>query len=257
MSRVPADPDEPGLRRSLLRWETGGSLLFLLLVLAFPLYRAVEGIRRAEALAEREAALIASGRQLWAANCATCHGPTGEGLPGIPALRSREFLREATDAQIHHIVAAGIPGTAMSPWWNEVGGPLTDEQIRALVAHIRSWEGAAPSRPDWRSPTPAPSPSPSPTAEQPRDLRSVTVTERGCEPLELDVDAGKPFTLLYVNRSGHGSSLDIESLGQHIHAPPGETATVRLTLVQEGDYQFECLGEEHGDLLGAGVIHAR
>lgn len=160
MSRAPADPDQPRLRRSLLRWQTVGSLLFLLLVLAFPLYRAVEGTHRAVALAEREAALIATGQQLWGVNCASCHGPAGDGLPGFPALRSREFLQEATDGQIHHIIASGVPGTAMPAWWNELGGPLTDEQVRALVAYIRSWEDTAPSRPDWRSPTSPPSPSP-------------------------------------------------------------------------------------------------
>lgn len=169
MSRPPAHMDEPRLQPSLLRWQTAGSLLLLLLVLAFPLYRAVEGTRRGAALADREAALIATGRQLWGANCASCHGPSGDGLPGFPALRSREFLQQATDGQIHHIIASGVPGTAMPTWWNELGGPLTDEQVQALVAYIRSWEATAPSRPDWRSPAPPASPSPkaSPTLAEP------------------------------------------------------------------------------------------
>jgi len=40
----------------------------------------------------------------------------------------------------------------MPTWWNELGGPLTDEQIAAIVAYVRSWEKTAPSRPDWRTP---------------------------------------------------------------------------------------------------------
>jgi mono/diheme cytochrome c family protein len=69
-----------------------------------------------------------------------------------PAPNSEEFFEGVTDEQIHHLTASGIPGTEMPAWWNELGGPLTDEQIRALVAFIRSWEPSAPSRPDWRMP---------------------------------------------------------------------------------------------------------
>ncbi len=256
--------DERALTTKLRRWQRAGVVVFVLLVAAFPAYRAVEATRRDEALAERQAALVAAGRDLWAVNCSTCHGPGGEGLPGFPALNAREFLEEASDGQIHHLIAGGVPGTAMAAWWNELGGPLTDDQIQALVAFIRSWESSAPSRPDWRSPAP-PSPSPeespapeeSPSPEAPeRAVEEITVTERGCEPLEIEVGAGRPFTLRYANQTAHGSSFEAESLGQHQHAPPGETITMRISPLQEGDYAFECLGETHGDLLGAGVIRA-
>ncbi len=152
--------DTPALGGSLRRWKLAGALLLLLLVAAFPAYRAVEAPRRDEALAERQAAFLSTGSTLWSANCASCHGPGGDGLPGFPALNAREFLEATSDEQIHHLIAAGIPGSGMPAWFNEYGGSLTDEQIRALVAHIRSWEDTAPSRPDWRSPTPSPSPSP-------------------------------------------------------------------------------------------------
>ena len=32
----------------------------------------------------------------------------------------------------------------MPAWRNEIGGPLTDEQIAAVVAYMRSWEPTAP-----------------------------------------------------------------------------------------------------------------
>jgi hypothetical protein len=41
----------------------------------------------------------------------------------------------------------------MPAWWNEYGGPLTDQQIAEVVAYIRSWEKTAPSCPDWRTPS--------------------------------------------------------------------------------------------------------
>lgn len=150
MSTVGPPRGDPGLRRSLRIWMSSGSALFLLLALAFPLYLFVDSTRRTEALAERESALVRTGRQLWGLNCASCHGTTGEGVDA-PALNSQQFLEIASDEQTHRIIAAGITGTEMPAWWNEFGGPLTDEQIAAIVAYVRSWEPSAPDRPDWRS----------------------------------------------------------------------------------------------------------
>jgi len=143
--------DDPVLERSLRRWQWSGLFVVFLLLLAFPVYRGVEAGRRTESLAAREAALIDTGHDLWELNCAPCHGLEGQGVDA-PALNSKEFFEGTTDEQIHHLTAAGIPGTEMPTWWNELGGPLTDEQIQALVAFIRSWEPSAPSRPDWRVP---------------------------------------------------------------------------------------------------------
>jgi mono/diheme cytochrome c family protein len=143
--------EDPELRRSLGAWQTAGVVVLLLLVIAFPLYKAVESTRRADALASERAALIASGRQLWSLNCTSCHGMNGEGVDA-PALNSQQFLSGVTDEQMHGIIAGGVPGTEMPAWWNEYGGPLTDEQIAAVVAYVRSWQKKAPDRPDWRSP---------------------------------------------------------------------------------------------------------
>jgi hypothetical protein len=39
----------------------------------------------------------------------------------------------------------------MTAWSQDFGGPLTAEQIRQLVAYLRSLEPNAPSVPDWRT----------------------------------------------------------------------------------------------------------
>jgi len=148
---VRTSPDDPTLDRSLGRWLAWGVVALAVLVAAFPIYRAVESGRRADALAELEAAQLVSGEQLWAANCSACHGPDGEGIDA-PALNAKEFFADTTEQRTHHIAQAGIPGTEMGPWWNEFGGPLTDQQIRAIVAFIFHWQEDAPSRPDWRTP---------------------------------------------------------------------------------------------------------
>lgn len=107
---------------SLVRWQWAAVVVFSLLVAAFPAYKAVEATRRAETLASREAALVAAGRGLWEQNCASRHGVHGEGESGIPALNAQEFLLDAIDGQIHHVIAAGVPGTEMGAWWVDFRG---------------------------------------------------------------------------------------------------------------------------------------
>ena len=123
----------------------------LVLVLSFPLYKLTESSRRANATALQQQAQITTGTQLWALNCAECHGKMGQGI-SAPALNSQQFLTSVTDAQMTNIIRGGIPGTAMPAWLTDYGGPLTDQEIAALVTYIRSWEPTAPSRPDWRIP---------------------------------------------------------------------------------------------------------
>jgi mono/diheme cytochrome c family protein len=81
-----------------------------------------------------------------------CHGVTGQGVDA-PALNSQQFLGSVSDEQIRSIIRGGVPGTAMPAWLSDYGGPLTDQEIAALVTYIRSWEPTAPNRPDWRAMT--------------------------------------------------------------------------------------------------------
>lgn len=143
--------DDPEVVRSTRRWQRTGTFILFLLVLAFPIYRATDGSRRSQALTAQDNALILQGHQLWADNCATCHGTQGQGV-SAPALNSQEFLTSVSDDQIHGIVAGGIPGTPMPAWLNDYGGPLTDQQIGGIVAYLRSLEANAPSVPNWRTP---------------------------------------------------------------------------------------------------------
>jgi mono/diheme cytochrome c family protein len=144
--------DDPVVVRQSLRWKRVGTLMLALLVVAFPVYKAVESSRRIDALQSQDTALMGSGQQLWGLNCAACHGLNGQGVDA-PALNSQEFFQGTSDEQIAGIVRGGVPGTAMPAWWNEYGGPLTDQQIAEVVAYIRSWEKTAPSCPDWRTPS--------------------------------------------------------------------------------------------------------
>lgn len=88
---------------------------------------------------------VTEGRSLYAENCAMCHGEEGEGVDG-PALNDKQFLANTADTTLFSLISSGVPNTEM-PAWNQVhGGPFTDEEVRSLVAFLRSWEADAPDR---------------------------------------------------------------------------------------------------------------
>lgn len=248
--------DPPELRRSLERWLIAGAVALLVLIAAFPAYLAVESTRRDDALQRRRSALLQTGGELWQANCGSCHGTAGQG-PGAPALNAKEFLSGTVDRRIHHIISAGIPGSAMAAWSVEFGGSLTDDEIVALVTYIRNWEDTAPSNPNWRNPGQAATftPTPPPTSPAPSSELTITISDVSCEPTELRVAPGKPFTLVLHNRGREAAGIELHDFEVHIDAGPGETLRRDLLPLDPGEYRFDCLGRRH-KVLAVGKIIA-
>lgn len=85
--------------------------------------------------------LIAEGQHLFNIACKSCHGMDGYGTPMAPAINNQLFLAETPDAAIYQIIAGGVPDTLMPAW----GSRLTDRDIQALVAFLRSMEPSAPA----------------------------------------------------------------------------------------------------------------
>jgi len=85
--------------------------------------------------------LEAHGAELYARMCAVCHGATGEGYKAdqATALSQQDFLASVSDEFLGTAIAEGRPGTPMSAWYSERGGPLQADDIRALMAFLRSW----------------------------------------------------------------------------------------------------------------------
>jgi cytochrome c oxidase cbb3-type subunit 3 len=75
---------------------------------------------------------------LYAQNCAGCHGADGRGGVAI-SLHDPVFLAIADDSVIRRTMAKGVPETPMPAFAQSSGGMLTDGQIDAIVAGIRSW----------------------------------------------------------------------------------------------------------------------
>ena len=141
--------DDPVLDEETNKWMLWGLYMIAALVLAFPLYRLVEPANREEAREANIASLAEEGESIWSFNCASCHGADGEG--GLaPALNSQQFLTAAGDEQTELLIAVGVPGSQMSAYSLDYGGPLTSEQIRSVTTYLRSLEENAPDRPDWR-----------------------------------------------------------------------------------------------------------
>jgi cytochrome c oxidase cbb3-type subunit III len=85
------------------------------------------------------------GARLWGKYCTLCHGPEAKGYvaDNAPSLVTDTFLRSATDDFLMEAIATGRPGTPMAPYGVRYGGPLTDEDLRQIVAFVRSKGPAA------------------------------------------------------------------------------------------------------------------
>lgn len=110
-------------------------------------YRAWVEQKKKEMLAAQEdpnkewevAALAARGEQVYAANCAACHQPTGAGAPpAFPALKGSQLVLGPQDAHID-IVLKGKAGTAMASFKQ-----LSDTELAAVLTYTRNAWGNAP-----------------------------------------------------------------------------------------------------------------
>ena len=104
----------------------------------------------------------APARELYAKHCAVCHGPAGKGDGAgaevvrslMPDLSSTAAMGRATDAYLFEMIKKGSSqfgrSNAMPAW----GMQLTDDEIRALVAYLRTLASPAPPGPPPGKATP-------------------------------------------------------------------------------------------------------
>jgi hypothetical protein len=81
-----------------------------------------------------------TGEDLYAAVCAMCHGPAGEGRSTGPALGTAEYLAAHSDREIGTAIAYGTANPRMPGFIDLMGGPLSQDQIDSLVEFVREWE---------------------------------------------------------------------------------------------------------------------
>src|SRR5437667_9944999 len=121
----------------------GKCCLVMAIVIVFAMDRSAAGQQRAGA-GQYNQGDVEAGFTLYNANCITCHGANGDSISGIN-LRTGQFRRVATDADLNSLIQTGIPGTAMPP------GRYNTAELAGLVAYIRSmrdFDTIAPGRGD-------------------------------------------------------------------------------------------------------------
>ncbi len=87
----------------------------------------------------------AAGQKLFTSSCAACHGPEGQGVPGLGKdMTGSEFIASQSDEQLVAVIKAGIPpgqapndtAVAMPP---KGGNPsLSDQDLYHIVAYLRT-----------------------------------------------------------------------------------------------------------------------
>lgn len=125
------------------RYMVIGLVLTLVVLVSLVFYWFGETARLAEAAETLADERIHQGREIYTEQCISCHGAQGEGGVGT-ALNNRGLLRNTLDEVFFSVIRSGVPSTQMPAWSVDFGGPLTDEDVRDLVAFIRAWEPTAP-----------------------------------------------------------------------------------------------------------------
>jgi len=87
---------------------------------------------------------VATGSELFAANCAVCHGdeglgdgPTAETLETKPANLTADHVQGLSDGALFYIISHGRPETAMPAW----EGSLGEEERWNVVNFLRALDG--------------------------------------------------------------------------------------------------------------------
>ena len=96
--------------------------------------------------------VMKSGAQIYADECAGCHGAQGKGQPGlIPALSNAATVQQTDPTSLLRVVLRGARnvGTTSAPTASAMpafGWILKDDQVAAVLTYIRnSWGNAAPA----------------------------------------------------------------------------------------------------------------
>lgn len=136
-------------------WGIAGVIIAMIILLFVGV---TEETRMEAQTASWEGRGIEQGAEIYANNCADCHGPQGLG-GAAPALASNYFFSQRLDDldfpgslydYVALSVAAGRPSkpdsqwaTRMPTWSHRYGGPLRDDQVLNVTAYVMNWEEAA------------------------------------------------------------------------------------------------------------------
>lgn len=78
--------------------------------------------------------------------CALCHGSDRQGYVNdeAPSLRSKSLMRSGYPTHLRYTIAYGRRGTPMGGYSEEIGGPMSDQQVRRLATWLKDQAGVEP-----------------------------------------------------------------------------------------------------------------
>jgi len=128
--RIGVNSTEPGTRISQMLAFGRDGILGREQVLSVAAYvRSLSG----QALEPDDKARVGAGREVFAANCVSCHGPTGEGMrqTGAPNLTDRVWLYGGDAQSVYTTIHGGRQGHM--PHWSE---RLSPTEIKLLALYV-------------------------------------------------------------------------------------------------------------------------
>jgi disulfide bond formation protein DsbB len=129
----------------------GGVVLLVVVAVALGIWlvRGSSSTPRA-VVTQSDPARASHGQSLFMQSCATCHGPTAQGMPhrGVD-LRDSQFVRQESDAALIQFLRSGrsvndprnTTGLMMPPRGGNVA--LSDQDLADIVAHLRQVQQSA------------------------------------------------------------------------------------------------------------------
>jgi len=125
-----------------LQWI--GFLATLTIAFILPFYALTEQEKQVEALKDYYVDAVLATTDLYAQNCAVCHGAAGEGIGDTPPLNS-EAVRQMSESDLARTIARGRDNTMLAAWALEEGGIFTNSQINDFVTFIQqvNWDFVA------------------------------------------------------------------------------------------------------------------
>jgi mono/diheme cytochrome c family protein len=118
-----------------------GIIATLAIVILLPIYTWFEPAQQEKLLEGHYTNAVLNSTELYAENCAVCHGSAGEGIGENPSLNS-EALRLASESDLFRVISRGRENTLMAAWAFEEGGIFSNSQVEDFVTFIQqvNWE---------------------------------------------------------------------------------------------------------------------
>jgi mono/diheme cytochrome c family protein len=194
-----------------------GTLLYFIWENGVDVFGVEIASRQDVAAVRQEQTNVERGAHLYALNCRSCHGLTGQGaierggLPGAPLNVESNRPPELTGGQLvaranrfNDTIHCGRVGTVMPPWSTEQGGPLNFFQIEQLVLLITS----AYSEEGWEF-----------AVEEANHADAFTIHKELVEPIGVDDDEIRMNNAIGLSPSTPEAPLIIRIGGDTLDEP--------------------------------------